>query len=101
MKRLGLFAAALVTMAAPASANHIFNLAVPFATRGACEAAVADYSSDDRAMLLVRFPDLFDSNGDVASFLTRAFPCERESDGNWYIQDRRVDVLSSDWFLRK
>ncbi len=99
--RLALSAALLAAVAAPASANHIFNLDVPFATRGQCEAAVADLSHDDRDSLLDRYPNLFDSTGDVASFLTRAFPCERDSDGYWYIRDHRVEVLGSDWFLRK
>lgn len=101
MKKALLIAAVLTALAAPASANHILNLDTPYATRGACEAAVADFGSDDRDGLLDRFPNFFDSTGDVASFLTRAFPCERGGDGQWYIRDRRLEVLQSDWFLRK
>ena len=86
-------------VAAPASANHIFNLDEPFDTRGACEAEVAKLSVDDRDNLLIRFPNLFDSKGDVAAFLTRAFPCVRDpGDGKYYIEDRRVEVLASEWF---
>jgi hypothetical protein len=53
-------------------------------------------------MLRDRFPTFFSSQGEVASFLTRAFPCEQsEVDGQWYIQDRLVEVLGSDWYQRR
>ena len=53
-------------------------------------------------MLLEAFPDYFSSQGEVASFLARAFPCEQsQSDGEWYIQNHLVQVLQSDWYLRR
>jgi hypothetical protein len=57
--------------------------------------------AEDRGPLLDNFPNFFDSEGDVASFLTRAWTCElNESDGQWYIGDHRFDVLNSDWYQR-
>lgn len=94
-------AIAAIAVATPAAANHLFNLNVPFANRGACESAVAELSAEDRDQLLDRFPNLFQTNGEVASFLTRAFPCERGNDGQWYIEDHRLEVLQSEWFLRR
>jgi hypothetical protein len=93
-------AGAFVT-ASPASANHVFHLDDPFASRGACEAERASLSNDDDFLIDV-FPELFSSEGEVRSFLNRAFTCEsRGSDGNWYITDHRVEVLGSDWFQRR
>jgi len=92
----------LLAISNPAPAHHIENLNTPYPTRGACESAVADFNNDDWDMLLDRFPNFFSSKGEVASFLTRAFPCERNgADGQWYIQDERVETLNSDWFLRR
>lgn len=100
MRKTMIAVIAIAAAATPAAANHIFNTNVPFPTRGACEAEVASLSVDDRDSLLARFPDLFDSRGDVAAFLTRAFPCERDpGDGNWYIEDRRLEILASEWFM--
>lgn len=99
---LPLIALAAAATAAPALADHILNLETPYPTRGACESAAAQFATDDRASLLDRFPNFFSRNGDVAAFLARAFPCEYDSaDGNWYIQDRRVETLNSEWFLRR
>jgi hypothetical protein len=92
---------AVATAASPAFAHHLENLNSPYPSRGACESAVADFNSDDADMLLDRFPNFFSSEGEVRSFLTRAFPCEpNEADGQWYITDHRLDVLTSDWYLR-
>ena len=104
MKRILIFTAAIASIPAttPASAHHLQNLQTPYASRGACESTVADFNSDDWDMLLQAFPDFFSSQGEVASFLTRAFPCERsESDGEWYIQNDLGQVLQSDWYLRR
>lgn len=93
---------AAMTIATPASASHFMNLTTPYESRGACEAAVADFSSDDREMLLDRFPQFFVSIGDVASFLTRAFTCElNPADDQWYIKDHRAEVLASDWYQNR
>lgn len=88
--------------ASPAAANHIFNLETPFPSRGACEAESAELSAGDQDMLLENFPEVFSTKGEVASFLTRAFSCERNaSDGQWYITDHRQEVLDSEWFQRR
>lgn len=93
-------AAIAIAAAAPAPANHLLHLDTPYASRGECEAAVADFNSDDRDALLARFPTWFDNKGDVQSLLTRAFPCElNDADGQWYITDRLAEVLSSDWYV--
>lgn len=95
-------AVAALASATPAMADHIDNLDTPFASRGACESAVAQFSAHDRAMLLDRFPMFFSRNGDVASFLTRAFTCDYDAvEQAWFITDRRVEILTSDWFTRR
>ena len=39
---------------------------------------------------------------EAASFLTRAFTCDRNSsDGLYYITDHIEDVLGSDWFAQR
>lgn len=103
MKKLLIVAgAAAMVVTSPAFAHHLQNLNTPYASRGACEAAVADFNSDDWDMLLDLFPDYFSSQGEVASFLTRAFPCElNAADDQWYIQNRYGEVLHSDWYLRR
>ena len=50
--------------------------------------------------LIDQFPQLFSSEGEVRSFLNRAFKCE-SSGGSWYITDHRTEVLASDWFTRR
>lgn len=93
---------AMAFAAAPAAANHVFNLDTPYASRGACESAMADYSKTDRKTLPERFPNFFSGVGDSSSFLTRAFSCElNPSDGQYYISDHRLEVLQSDWFNRR
>jgi hypothetical protein len=95
---LALFALAL---ASPAAAGHIFNRG-PYDSRGECEARSAELSNEDRDQLLDRFPQLFSSEGEVASFLTRAFTCDLDVlDGKWYLIDRRIEVINSDWFQRR
>lgn len=102
MKQLGALATMALLVATPAAANHIFNLDVPFDTRGACEAEVAALNADDSDTLQGRYPGLFSNKGEVASFLTRAFTCELDqSDGQWYIEDHRQEVIDSDWFQRR
>lgn len=90
-----------LAVAAPAAADHIDYLQTPFESRGDCEAMRQSLSNDDDD-LQDRFPQLFSSEGEVRSFLNRAFTCEqRTSDGAWYIVDHRREVLSSDWFQRR
>ena len=93
---------AAIAAAGPASAGQLDNLNTPYSTRGACESANAGFSNEVRDSLLDNFPNFFSSEGDVASFLTRAFPCEvNASDGQWYIKDHRLQVLTSDWYQRR
>jgi hypothetical protein len=94
-------AAGAFILASPASANHAFHLDDPFASRGACEVERNALSNDDD-WLIDAFPQLFSSEGEVRSFLNKAFPCElRQSDSQWYITDHRLEVLESPWFQRR
>lgn len=102
MRIFSTLAIGALVISSPAAAEHIFHLDVPYPSRGACEAEIAVFSADDWESLLARFPNFFSSNGEVASFLTRAFTCERdEADGQWYITDHRADVIGSEWFQRR
>ncbi len=92
---------AAVLAATPAFASHPTNLDTPHPTRGACEAASARLAVNDKDFLTRTFPQLFSSTGEAASFLTRAFSCQKAEDGNWYITDHRLEVLGSDWFQRR
>lgn len=88
-------------VAGPAAAHHVDYVDVPFDSRGSCEAQRASLSNDDD-FLIDQFPNLFSSEGEVRSFLNRAFTCEQNrGDGQWYITDHRLEVLSSDWFTRR
>jgi hypothetical protein len=74
----------------------------PFPTRGACESASAAMSNAEKAFLLEAFPGLFDTTGDAASFLTKAWTCDQNpSDGQWYITDHIDEVLGSQWFQNR
>jgi hypothetical protein len=92
---------AVIAASTPALASHPGNLDVAHPTRGACEAASAKLAVDDKNFLTGTFPERFSSTGEAASFLTRAFRCEKKDDGNWYITDYRLEVLASEWFLRR
>ena len=92
-------AAGLFVVASPATANHVSHLNDPFVSRGACEAETQELSNTDDFLLEV-FPNLFSSEGELRSFLNRAFTCEQRSD-SWYITDHRAEVLGSDWFQRR
>ena len=99
-KCLATIAVGALLAASPAAANHIFNPG-PYPSRGVCEAESAALSHDDQQSLLDRFPELFSSPGEVSSFLARAFTCDLESNGQWYITDHRQEVLDSEWFQRR
>jgi hypothetical protein len=99
-KALGALLIGTLAIVSPATANHAFNPG-PYESRGECEAVRADLSNNDR-WLLEANPHLFSSWGEVRSFLNRAFTCEiDETDGNWYLEDHRAEVLASEWFLRR
>jgi hypothetical protein len=90
-----------LALGAPAAANHVLHLDDPFSSRGACEAERQELSNTDDFLIDV-FPELFSSEGEVRSFLNKAFTCElHPDDGQWYITDHRTDVLDSDWFKRR
>ena len=100
MRKLTLLLAAGTLTAATAAVAH--DTATAYSTRGACEAASAGMSNDDQDWLLATFPQFFETKGEVSSFLTRAFTCDRnESDGQYYITDHRAEVLGSEWFQRR
>lgn len=92
---------AFSVFASPASASHRGNLEVPFDSRGECQAALQNLNVTDDFLLAAR-PDLFSSEGEVQSFLRRAFNCEsNRGDGKWYIVDHGAEVLASEWFQRR
>ena len=100
MKRFTMFMLAGTLVVPTTAMAH--DTGTPFPTRGACESASAAMSIDETDWVLASFPDLFDSRGDVSSFLTRAFTCDRNpTDGQWYISDHIADVLGSDWDLHR
>lgn len=103
MKSLCILAGlAAMSLASPAAAQHLDNFDTPYATRGDCESAMASFNDDVRDRLVVQFPFLFETEGEAASFITRAFTCEMSStDQQWYIKDHRFDVITSDWFQRR
>ena len=102
MKRFGfpmLIGAAGLALATAAAAH---DTTTGYASRGACEAASAGMSNDENAWLVATFPQFFDTTGEAASFLTRAFTCDRNpDDGLYYISDHIEDVLASDWFAQR
>src|SRR4051794_1601863 len=100
MKKLAIcLALAAGGIAFPAAAH---DTVTPFATRGACESASAGMSNDENAWVLETFPQFFDTTGEVASFLTKAWTCDRSpTDGQWYITDHVGEVLGSQWFDRR
>lgn len=83
-----------------AAAAHDTN--VPYASRGQCESASAAQSNAEKDWVLTTFPDLFDSTGEVASFLTRAWTCDlNSSDGQYYIVNHIDEVLGSSWYQQR
>ena len=88
-----------LAIARPAAAH---DTETAYSSRGACEAASAGESNAENAWLVATFPDLFDTTGEAASFLTRAWTCDRnESDGRYYVTDHIEEVLASDWFAQR
>jgi hypothetical protein len=100
MKRFTMFMLAAATLAPTAAVAH--DTETPFPSRGACESASAAMSYDEKDWVLATFPEFFDTNGDVSSFLTRAWTCDRNgSDGKYYITNHVEEVLGSDWFAQR
>ena len=97
MKKLWIIAGVGALTFANAAVAH--DTETPFPSRGACEAASAQMSNAEQDFLLESFPDVFSSPGEVSSFLTRAWTCDRSSsDGQFYITDHIEEVLGSRWF---
>lgn len=100
MTKLGMLM--LVGSASIATAAIAHDTATPFPSRGACESASAGMSKDESGWLLDTFPQFFDTKGEVASFLTRAWTCDRNpADGQYYITDHVEQTLNSDWFQKR
>lgn len=99
MKKIAI--CALVGAAAIAGPALAHDTETAFPTRGACEAASASMSNAEKDWLVASFPDLFDTTGEAASFLTRAWTCDRAGDGQYYITDHIEDVLNSAWFAQR
>jgi hypothetical protein len=97
VKALAVLATLLV--ASPALAH---DTETAFATRGACESASAGMSNAEKDWLVATFPDLFDTTGEAASFLTRAWTCDlNSSDGQYYIVDHIDEILGSRWYQQR
>lgn len=100
MKRFTMFMLAGALVVPSTAMAHDTETAFP--TRGACESASAAMSNDENSWLVATFPEFFDTTGEAASFLTKAFTCDRNpSDGQYYITDHIEDVLASDWFAKR
>lgn len=100
MKKISL-AIALASMTIPA-ASSAHDTETPFPSRGACESASAAMSNGEKDFLLEAFPDLFDTTGEAASFLTKAWTCDiNASDGQYYITNHIEEILGSRWFEQR
>jgi len=99
MKKLSILAGIGATIVATAATAHDTTTAYP--SRGACEAASAGMSNAEQDWLVATFPELFSSPGEASSFLTKAWTCDRASDGNYYINDHIDEILGSRWFERR
>jgi hypothetical protein len=100
MKTLTLLAGLAAAIVATGAAAH--DTTVAYSTRGGCEASSAAQSNAEKDWLLDTFPQFFSTEGDVSSFLTRAFTCDRNgSDGQFYMTDHIADTLASDWFQQR
>ena len=97
-KFLVLATAGTLAFGSPAYADHAFNTDIPYPSRGECEAANADFDNGDREWLSEAVGL---SDGEIRSMLKRAWRCEVASDGQWYITDHRIEVLSSEWWQRR
>ncbi len=99
MKKLGILIGLAAMLSARPAIAHDTETAFP--SRGACEAASAGMSNVEKDWLVATFPDLFDTTGEAASFLTRAWTCDRHGDGQYYITNHIEEVLASDWFAQR
>jgi len=98
MKRLTILMLVGATVVPNAAFAHDTVTAYP--TRGACEAASAVMSNAEQDWVLETFPELFDTPGEVSSFLTRAWTCDL-ANGQYNITDHIEEVLGSEWFQQR
>lgn len=97
MKTLSILAGAALLATATAATAH--DTTTAFGSRGDCEAASASMSNAEKDWLVATFPDLFDTTGEAASFLTKAWTCDANpSDGQYYITNHIEEILGSRWF---
>lgn len=97
MKTFSILAAAGLLVTGTAAAAH--DTTTAYASRGACESASASMSNAEKDWLVASFPDLFDTTGEAASFLTKAWTCDADpSDGQYYITNHIEEILGSRWF---
>lgn len=100
MKTFSILMGAGLLVLASAAAAH--DTTTAFASRGDCESASAAMSNAEKDWLVATFPDLFDTTGEAASFLTKAWTCDANpSDGQYYITDHIQEILDSRWFARR
>ena len=99
MMKIGILIGVGALVTGTAAAAH--DTETPYASRGACETASAGMSNEEKDFLLDSFPEVFSSTGEVASFLTRAWTCDRAGDGQYYIVDHIEEVLGSAWFAQR
>ena len=98
MKRFATLMLVGAILAPTAAVAHDTETVYP--DRGACEAASAGMSNAEQDWLLDTFPEVFDTRGEVSSFLTRAWTCDG-GNGQYSIADHRAEVLDSEWFQRR
>ena len=100
MKTLSILAGVGLISFATGAAAH--DTTIPYSSRGACEAASAHTSNNEKEWLLTIGPQYFDTIGDAASFLTKAWTCDlNPSDGQYYITDHIQETLDSEWFQHR
>lgn len=100
MKKMGLLIASGAAAFATAAGAH--DTGTAFSSRGACEASSASMSNAEQDWLVETFPQLFDTQGEASSFLTKAWTCDlNASTGQWYITDHIAEILGSSWFDRR
>ena len=100
MKRIRIIVALGALTAATPTLAH--DTTTAYASRGDCESASAGMSNAEKDWLVATFPDLFDSTGDAASFLTRAWTCDlNPSDGQYYIVGHIDEILASRWYQQR
>lgn len=100
MKKIAILVA-LATAATSTAAVASHDPTTPYTTRGECESAAAQQSAADWDFVMDASMGFFTTRGEVASMLTRQYTCDLGEDGQWYITNRRFEVMESDWFEKR